>query len=44
MIKIGHILHILSIVMGQGFNLIFLPPYSPELNPIEKFPPVRLEK
>lgn len=26
-----------EIAQKQGFNLIFLPPYSPELNPIEKY-------
>ncbi len=26
-----------SMAEGNGFRLIFLPPYSPELNPIEKF-------
>ncbi|MDE5769338.1 MAG: transposase, partial [Oscillospiraceae bacterium] len=26
-----------KITEKYGFNLIFLPPYSPELNPIEKY-------
>ncbi len=26
-----------SLAQNHGFNLIFLPPYSPELNPIEHF-------
>ncbi len=29
--------HLISIAQSYGFNLIFLPPYSPELNPIEHF-------
>ncbi len=29
--------HLISIAQAHGFNLIFLPPYSPELNPIEHF-------
>lgn len=28
---------LLDIAMGNGFLLVFLPPYSPELTPIEKF-------
>ena len=28
---------LLSIAREQGYHLIFLPPYSPGLNPIEKF-------
>lgn len=28
---------LLEISKKHGMNLIFLPPYSPELNPIEKF-------
>ena len=28
---------LISIAQGEGFRLIFLPPYSPELNPIEHF-------
>lgn len=26
-----------SLAQNHGFNLIFLPPYSPELNPIEQY-------
>ncbi len=29
--------HLFSMAQAHGFNLIFLPPYSPELNPIEHF-------
>ncbi len=29
--------HLFSIAHAHGFHLIFLPPYSPELNPIEHF-------
>jgi len=29
---------LISIAQGEGFRLIFLPPYSPELNPIEGYP------
>ncbi|MCX4366030.1 MAG: transposase [Bacilli bacterium] len=32
-----HKTQLLSIAEEQGYRLIFLPPYSPELNPIEKF-------
>lgn len=28
---------IFAIAENHGFNLIFLPPYFPELNPIEKY-------
>jgi len=29
--------HLLCTAQKYGYSLIFLPPYSPELNPIEKF-------
>ncbi len=29
--------HLFDIAQNYGYRLIFLPPYSPELNPIEKF-------
>ena len=28
---------LLSVAQNAGYRLLFLPPYSPELNPIEKF-------
>ena len=28
---------LISVAQNAGFRLLFLPPYSPELNPIEKF-------